>query len=153
MFISLFPTPFDHFHFHPTLGLDPALIVSYWHCVLNNNRSTFVHHVTFYLNEYLKSSLLVCNCPNKWKRLFQRCGHWGRVICWENMEIEHTPHHIRFLPRLKYFVWYYSGIINLVHLRDRKRWTRLSVATTQQHRTHLPHMETPLRGIILVAGE
>ena len=23
--ISLFPAPFDHFHFHPTLGLDPAL--------------------------------------------------------------------------------------------------------------------------------
>ena len=28
MFISLFPTPFDHFHFHPTLGLDPALILT-----------------------------------------------------------------------------------------------------------------------------
>ena len=28
MLISLFPTPFDHFHFHPTLGLDPALILS-----------------------------------------------------------------------------------------------------------------------------
>ena len=26
--ISLFPTPFDHFHFHPTLGLDPALILT-----------------------------------------------------------------------------------------------------------------------------
>ena len=25
MLISLFPAPFDHFHFHPTLGLDPAL--------------------------------------------------------------------------------------------------------------------------------
>ena len=28
MQISLFPTPFDHFHFHPTLGLDPALILT-----------------------------------------------------------------------------------------------------------------------------
>ena len=28
MLISLFPTPFDHFHFHPTLGLDPALILT-----------------------------------------------------------------------------------------------------------------------------
>ena len=28
MFISLFPTPFGHFHFHPTLGLDPALILT-----------------------------------------------------------------------------------------------------------------------------
>ena len=28
MLISLFPAPFDHFHFHPTLGLDPALILS-----------------------------------------------------------------------------------------------------------------------------
>ena len=28
MLISLFPAPFDHFHFHPTLGLDPALILA-----------------------------------------------------------------------------------------------------------------------------
>ena len=28
MLISLFPTPFDHFHFHPTFGLDPALILT-----------------------------------------------------------------------------------------------------------------------------
>ena len=28
MLISLFPTPFDLFHFHPTLGLDPALILT-----------------------------------------------------------------------------------------------------------------------------
>ena len=28
MLISLFPTPFDHFHFHTTLGLDPALILT-----------------------------------------------------------------------------------------------------------------------------
>ena len=28
MLISLFPTPFDHFQFHPTLGLDPALILT-----------------------------------------------------------------------------------------------------------------------------
>ena len=28
MLISLFPAPFDHFHFHPTLGLDPALILT-----------------------------------------------------------------------------------------------------------------------------
>ena len=28
MLISLFPTPYDHFHFHPTLGLDPALILT-----------------------------------------------------------------------------------------------------------------------------
>ena len=28
MLISLFPTPFDHIHFHPTLGLDPALILT-----------------------------------------------------------------------------------------------------------------------------
>ena len=28
MLISLFPTPFDHFHSHPTLGLDPALILT-----------------------------------------------------------------------------------------------------------------------------
>ena len=31
MLISLFPTPFDHFHFHPTLGLDPALILTLRH--------------------------------------------------------------------------------------------------------------------------
>ena len=28
MLISLFLTPFDHFHFHPTLGLDPALMLT-----------------------------------------------------------------------------------------------------------------------------
>ena len=28
MLISLFPTPFCHFHFHPTLGLEPALILT-----------------------------------------------------------------------------------------------------------------------------
>ena len=28
MLISLIPTQFDHFHFHPTLGLDPALILT-----------------------------------------------------------------------------------------------------------------------------
>ena len=28
MLISLFLAPFDHFHFHPTLGLDPALILT-----------------------------------------------------------------------------------------------------------------------------
>ena len=28
MLISLFPAPFDHFNFHPTLGLDPALILT-----------------------------------------------------------------------------------------------------------------------------
>ena len=28
MLISLLPTQFDHFHFHPTLGLDPALILT-----------------------------------------------------------------------------------------------------------------------------
>ena len=27
-FISPFLAPFDHFHFHPTLGLDPALILT-----------------------------------------------------------------------------------------------------------------------------
>ena len=26
--ISLFSAPFDHFHFHPTLGLNPALILT-----------------------------------------------------------------------------------------------------------------------------
>ena len=31
MLISLFPAPFDHFHFHPTLGLDPALILALRH--------------------------------------------------------------------------------------------------------------------------
>ena len=31
MLISLFPAPFDHFHFHPTLGLDPALILTLRH--------------------------------------------------------------------------------------------------------------------------
>ena len=31
MLISLFPTPFDHFHSHPTLGLDPALILTLRH--------------------------------------------------------------------------------------------------------------------------
>ena len=29
--ISLFSAPFDHFHFHPTLGLDPALILALRH--------------------------------------------------------------------------------------------------------------------------
>ena len=28
MLISLFPAPFDHFHFHRTLGLDPVLILT-----------------------------------------------------------------------------------------------------------------------------
>ena len=31
MLISLFPTPFDHFHFHSTLGLDPALTLTLCH--------------------------------------------------------------------------------------------------------------------------
>ena len=35
MLISLFPAPFDHFHFHPTLGLDPALILALRHMSLN----------------------------------------------------------------------------------------------------------------------
>ena len=29
MLISLFPTPLDHFHFHPTSGPAPDLILSY----------------------------------------------------------------------------------------------------------------------------
>ena len=28
MLISLLPVPFDHFHFHPTLGLNPALLLA-----------------------------------------------------------------------------------------------------------------------------
>ena len=28
MFISLFPTPFDHFHFHGSAGLVPKLILT-----------------------------------------------------------------------------------------------------------------------------
>ena len=29
--LLFFPTPFDHFHFHPTLGQDPALILTLRH--------------------------------------------------------------------------------------------------------------------------
>ena len=43
MFISLFPTPFDHFHFHPTLGLDPALILTLRHKGLLTKLSEFKH--------------------------------------------------------------------------------------------------------------
>ena len=31
MLISLYPTPFDHFHFHPTFGLGPDLILTVCH--------------------------------------------------------------------------------------------------------------------------
>ena len=41
MLISLFPTPFDHFHFHPTLGLDPALILT-----LRRMHSEVCHNLT-----------------------------------------------------------------------------------------------------------
>ena len=39
MLISLFPIPFDHFHFLPTLGLDPALILTLRHKYIQFNLS------------------------------------------------------------------------------------------------------------------
>ena len=40
MLISLFPTPFDHFHFHPTLGLDPALILTQRHKTVKDTQAS-----------------------------------------------------------------------------------------------------------------
>ena len=42
MLISLFPTPFDHFDFHPTLGLDHALILTLRPMLLNV-KTHFLH--------------------------------------------------------------------------------------------------------------
>ena len=46
MLISLFSAPFDHFHFHPTLGLDPALILALRHKNLMKQGQTAVYHNT-----------------------------------------------------------------------------------------------------------
>ena len=32
--VHFFPAPFDHFHFHPTLGLYPALILTLRHIII-----------------------------------------------------------------------------------------------------------------------
>ena len=50
MLISLFPTPFDHFHFHPTLGLDPALILTLRH-------SSFRSWCTMVFKTHVKNSV------------------------------------------------------------------------------------------------
>ena len=42
MLNSIFPTPFDRFHFHPTLGLDPAFILLVKHCVLRKDDFSLV---------------------------------------------------------------------------------------------------------------
>ena len=62
-------------------------------------------------------------------------------------------HLVGHTQRLIWGYQIFGGIINLVHLRDRKRQMRLSVGSNQHCWTHLPHMETPLGGgIILLSG-
>ena len=52
MLISLFPTPFDHFHFHLTLGLDPALILTLRHIL-----TIVIICITFFLFTHASLSL------------------------------------------------------------------------------------------------
>ena len=111
MFISLFPTPFDHFHFHLTFGKDPALILTLHHKNWSKQQNVKCHSAVKQCNALdwiLKSSdwslrdsgqtIFCCNCAEFWQQptmfllLFLATGRkktvfsffWSTPLCYES---------------------------------------------------------------------